>query len=232
MSSETRTLGRPKFAVPHLTTGPPTLQCGKSAKTTSGAAARYTSLTFLWHKTQQQAMYSPPEAVGSTSEPTLSTHLTKAYMDNFLSKLRAEIGSLKAVLKSCIHEIKWDVGSLGERIGDMGQVMESRAEDLEALSNLLATLEDQQMDLHLNRVDLESLSRRNNTSGACPREWNAMILGLSFVELLHAIRVDPDFLLPMLDRAHSVAGSPSRLILPPDILAQVNFYRPQGKKLI
>ncbi|KAJ1127057.1 hypothetical protein NDU88_005463 [Pleurodeles waltl] len=129
----------------------------------------------------------------TSPELTPSALLTQTNMDNFLSKMQAEIVSLKTKFSSFIHKIKHGIDGRGERVNVMEETLDSSTEDLEALSRRVFTLEDQQMDFYLKHKDLENRSWRNKIRiRDIPKRMQGPDL-LSFVaDLLDAIPGDPD----------------------------------------
>ncbi|KAJ1164297.1 hypothetical protein NDU88_004742 [Pleurodeles waltl] len=123
-------------------------------------------------------MDSAIETPEVSQDPTSSAPLTQAYMDKFLSELRAEIGSLKADFKSCMHNLKCNMeDSLGERVNDMEQALESRTEDLEALYRRISILEGQQINLQLKHK-IRNIEAEGTISAPRPflRAWKALTL--------------------------------------------------------
>ncbi|KAJ1118484.1 hypothetical protein NDU88_006675 [Pleurodeles waltl] len=198
---------------------------GKSTKVPFRTGAKDISLTCLCQKTQLPTMPSSNETTEVPQAPTSGATLTKAYLDNFLNELRAEIGSLKTKLKACMHNIKQDINGLGERVNKMELTQDSRSEDFEVLCRKVSTLKDQQINFQLKQEDLENQSWRNNICiWGIPKNMEGPDI-MSFVaDPLHAIWKDPDTSPPMLDKAHRVAGMQGRPDQPPDILSQVHFY--------
>ncbi|KAJ1130322.1 hypothetical protein NDU88_008675 [Pleurodeles waltl] len=107
----------------------------------------------------------------------------------------------------------------------MEQTLDLRMDDLEAQFRQVETLEEQQLELHLKHEELENCSQRNNIRiQGIPKGMEDPDIMSFVVNQLHIIRGDPDPSLPILDRAHRVAGSPRRRDLPPDILTRVHFF--------
>ncbi|KAJ1115925.1 hypothetical protein NDU88_004145 [Pleurodeles waltl] len=133
--------------------------------------------------------------------------------------------TLKDNLKSCIREVQKEVTEVDERVDDLERTIDAREQDQKMVWRCMVTLEEQHIELQLKQEDLENRSRRNNVRiRGMPRDEEGADIMTYTAALLNAVRGDPSWPLPLLDRAHRMVTVPGRTNAAPDILARVYDY--------